>query len=48
MDAKGQVLAFGTSRTAINSAIDVSGYAHGVYYIGAVTNRGSEFIPIQF
>lgn len=47
MDVKGQVLrAFNPhSRTA---QINLSEYARGVYYIGAVTNRGSQFVPIQF
>lgn len=47
MDVKGQVLrAFNPhSRTA---QINLSEYARGVYYIGAVTNRDSQFIPIQF
>ena len=47
MDAKGQAL-HSMFPHAINSAIDVSGYAHGVYYLGVVSNKGSEFIPIQF
>ena len=47
MDAKGQAL-HAMFPHGLNSTIDVSGYAHGVYYLGVVSNKGSEFIPIQF
>ncbi|HCE85762.1 MAG TPA: hypothetical protein DEO99_06365 [Bacteroidetes bacterium] len=47
MDAKGQVI-YSMSPRLMNTAMDLSGYAHGVYYLGVVSNRGSEFVPIQF
>ena len=47
MDAKGQVL-HAMRPHGLNSTIDLSGYAQGVYYLGVVSNKGSEFIPIQF
>ena len=47
MDAKGQVLHAMRSH-GLNSTIDLSGYAQGVYYLCVVGNKGSEFIPIQF
>ena len=47
MDVKGQII-YTVIPRSINSTIDVSGYAHGVYYLGVVSNKGNEFIPIQF
>ena len=47
MDAKGQVI-YSMSPRTMNTAMDLSGYAYGVYYLGVVSNKGSEFVPIQF
>jgi hypothetical protein len=47
MDAKGQMI-YSMSLRTTNIVLDVSEYAHGVYYLGVVSNKGSEFVPIQF
>lgn len=47
MDTKGQMI-YSMSLRTMNIVLDVSEYAHGVYYLGVVSNKGSEFVPIQF
>lgn len=47
MDIKGQVI-YSMSPKTMNTAMDISEYAHGVYYLGVISNKGSEFVPIQF
>ena len=32
------------SPRTMNTSMDLSGYAHGVYYLGVVSNKGSEFV----
>ena len=47
MDIKGQVLHSFRPHSRV-AQINLSEYARGVYYIGAVSNSGSQFVPIQF